>query len=151
MYIAGSKIDKKQTNKQTNKQRYGKEFKRQKREQEVKRGSGPQQGCLALQNSLRKRTLPPPRHWGYQNEGPSPDRHYQPSSGKQAIQKPIECRPHSSNSLWLRPSKQPEFLASEGHLITHGTPRSSVRQSLQPRKPRDELYLVLLLYYAARL
>ena len=54
---------------------YGKEFRRQKREQEAKKGSGPQPGCLALQNSLRKRTLPPLRRWGYQNEGKSLDRH----------------------------------------------------------------------------
>ena len=31
-------------------------------EGEAKKGSGPQPGCFAIQNSRRKKTLPPPRH-----------------------------------------------------------------------------------------
>ena len=50
-----------------NKQSYMKEIKRQKREQEARKGSGHQLGCLALQSSQQKRTLSPPCHWGYQS------------------------------------------------------------------------------------
>ena len=61
-YILGSELDvKKQKKQKKNKQRYMKEFRRQKKEQKAKKGTGPQLRCLALQNSLRKRTLPPPR------------------------------------------------------------------------------------------
>ena len=40
-----------------NKQSYEKEIRRQKREQEARKGSGHQLRCLALQSSLRKRLL----------------------------------------------------------------------------------------------
>ena len=53
---------KKNKNKNKNKKRYMKEIRRQKREQEARKGSGHQLGCLALQNSRQKRTPPPPRH-----------------------------------------------------------------------------------------
>ena len=58
---------KKQKTKNINKQSYMKEIRRHKREQEARKGSGHQLGCLALQSSQRKRTIPPPRHWGYQS------------------------------------------------------------------------------------
>ena len=57
--IQGSKPAEK---KNKNKQSYMKEIRRQKREQEARKRSGHQLGCLALQNSRRKRTPPPPRY-----------------------------------------------------------------------------------------
>ena len=41
-------------------QKYVREIKHQRKEQKVKKGSGPQRGCLVPQNSLLRGTLPPP-------------------------------------------------------------------------------------------
>ena len=71
-HISGVRSRKKKKN-----QNYTKEFRRptHKWEQKAKKGSEPQPGCLALKNIRRKRTLLPPRHWGYQSEGLIPDKH----------------------------------------------------------------------------
>ena len=61
------KKKKKEKTKNVNRQTYMKEIRCQKREREARKGSGHQLGCLVLQSSLRKRTLPHPHHSGYQS------------------------------------------------------------------------------------
>ena len=52
---------KKKKKKKRSNQRYVREIRHQRKDQKVKKGSGPQRRCLVPQNSLLRGTLPPPR------------------------------------------------------------------------------------------